>query len=300
MRGTEFAELAALAAVVEEKSFRRAAQRLNMSPSALSHTIRTLEERLGARLLNRTTRSVATTEAGQTLFNRLRPAIGEIENAVRDVGAFQQEPRGVVRVNMPRIAARLIVAPKLADFRARFPGVRLDIVIDDSIIDIVAKGFDAGIRSGSLVQQDMISVKLTQDLRMAVVGSPTYFQGRSLPQVPSELHDHACITYRWYETGALYRWHFDGPDGAVNVDIESVLTGNDTDLLLTAALQSCGLAFLPESLVSSHITSGALVRALDAWCKPFPGFYLYYLSNPQMPAALRVFIDFFKLAESRP
>ncbi|WP_343713875.1 LysR family transcriptional regulator [Inquilinus sp.] len=295
MKGTEFAELAAFMAVSNERSFRRAAERLGMSPSALSRTIRSLEERLGARLLNRTTRSVAPTEAGQALFDRLRPSIADMESAVRDVGAYQSRPRGAVRVNLPRIAARLVVTPILADFLERYPSVRIDLVIDDNITDVVAQGFDAGIRSGELVHQDMVAVRLTPDLRMAAVGSPAYFARRPPPQVPRDLRDHLCLTYRWAGTGALYRWRFDGPDGSLDVEVLSVVTVNDTDLLLAAALQGAGLAFLPESFVAPYMASGELLRVLDAWCKPFAGFYLYYPNKPRMPAALRAFIDFVKL-----
>jgi DNA-binding transcriptional LysR family regulator len=295
MRGAEFAELMAFLAVAEVRSFRRAAQRLSMSPSALSHSIRSLEQRLGAQLLNRTTRSVAPTEAGQTLFERLHPTVAEMNNAVRDIGAFQSRPSGVVRVNTPRIAARLIVAPRLAGFRAAYPGVRLDLIIDDSMTDVVAKGFDAGIRSGTLVHQDMVAVKLTPNLRMAVIGSPAYFEDRALPQNPRDLQDHVCLTYRWQDTGVLYRWRFDGPDGVVDVNVENAVTVNDTDFLLSAALGGVGLAFLPESFVEEPVACGQLVRVLEEWCKPFSGFHLYYPRRSRMPAALRAFIDFMKL-----
>lgn len=295
MRGAEFSELTAFMAVAEERSFRRAALRLGLSPSALSHTIRSLEERLGARLLNRTTRSVAPSEAGQALFDRLLPAIADMEGAVRDVGAFQRQARGVVRINLPHIAARLVVAPRLAAFLRTYPEVQLDLVIDDDITDVVAKGFDAGIRSGGLVQQDMVAIRVTPDLRMAVVGSPAYFATRPLPQQPSDLRDHVCITYRWKETGARFRWRFDGPESAIEVDVDSAVTVNDTDMLRAAAVQGVGLAFLPESFVAAHIERGELVRVLEGWNKPFSGFHLYYPNKPHMPVALRAFIDFFKL-----
>ena len=300
MRGVEFAELAAFMAVASEKSFRRAAERLGMSPSALSHTIRSLELRLGARLLNRTTRSVAPTQAGQDLFDRLRPALAEMESATRDVGAYQARPKGVVRVNLPQVAAQLVVAPLLADFLRVYPDVRLDLVIDNSITDVVAKGFDAGIRSGDLVHKDMVAVRLTADIRMAVVGSPAYFARRSIPEVPRELREHACVTYRWHETTALFRWQFHDADDSLDVDIDSVMTVNDTNLLLDAALRGVGIAFLPENLVMPYLDSGQLVRCLEAWCRPFAGFYLYYPSRPQMPAALRAFIDFVKLPSFSP
>lgn len=294
MRGAEFAELMAFLAIAEERNFRRAAGRLGVSPSALSHSMRSLERRLGISLLHRTTRSVAPTEAGQALLERLGPPIIEIGDAVRDVGAFQQHPRGLVRINLPRTAAQLIVMPKLAAFRASYPEIQLELVIDDSITDVIAKGFDLGIRSGANVQQDMISVPLTPDLRMAVVASPAYFAGRRLPSTPAELKGHPCLTYRWYETGALHPWRFDGPTGPVDVIVDSVLTANDTDLLLDGALRGCGVALLVESLVEKHVTEGALQRVLEDWCKPFPGFHLYYPSRRHMPVVMRAFIDFMK------
>jgi len=295
MKGGEFSELLAFVTVAEERSFRRAAERLGVSPSALSHTIRALEERLGTRLLNRTTRSVAPTEAGQVLFERLRPALAEVEEAVHDAGTGQDRPVGVVRVNLPRIAAQLVVAPVLAEFLAAHPGIRLDLVIDDSITDVVAAGFDAGIRSGELVHQDMVAVRLTPDLRMAVVGAPAYFAQRPQPDEPRALRGHACVGYRWRETGALQRWRFGGENGPIDVDVESVLTVNDTNILLDAALRGVGLAFLVESFVAPYLQRGELVRVLAPWCQPFAGFYLYYPSSPRMPAALRAFVDFIKL-----
>jgi DNA-binding transcriptional LysR family regulator len=299
VKGGEFNELTAFLCVAEEQSFRRAAERLGMSPSALSHTIRALEQRLGARLLNRTTRSVAPTEAGKTLFDRLRPAVEEITTAVRDVGAFQRRPRGLVRINLPRIAARLLVTPMLPVFRAEYPDVRLDLVIDDNITDIIGAGFDAGIRSGALVQQDMIAVRLTSDLRMTVVGSPAYFADRPLPEHPQDLRDHLCLTYRWDSTGALQRWEFEGPDGVVVVNVENVITVNETDFLLDAALQGAGLAYIGETLAKSHIESGELVQVLPDWCKSIAGFHLYYINRPHMPVALRAFVDAMKARKAR-
>jgi DNA-binding transcriptional LysR family regulator len=172
--------------------------------------------------------------------------------------------------------------------------VRIELVIDDSITDVVARGFDAGIRSGDLVHQDMVAVRMTPDLRMAVVGAPAYLKTRVIPAKPDDLHGHACLTYRWSDTGALYRWRFTGPESTVDVDVVSVMTANDTDILLSAVLHGAGLAFIPESFVASYLQSGELVRMLDAWCKPFAGFYLYYPSRMHLPAPLRAFIDFFK------
>ena len=296
MRGGEFAELAAFVAVSDDRSFRKASRRLGVSPSALSRTIRTLEDRLGVRLFNRTTRSVAPTEAGEALVDRLRPVLAELDNAVQAAGARHGQPRGLLRLNLPRIAARLVLTPLLAEFSAAYPDVRLDLVIDDTLTDVVGRGFDAGIRSGTLVHQDMIAVRLTPDIRMAVVASPAYFERRPAPLTPTALRSHIGLTYRWSETGALYRWVFDGPEGPVDIEMENRLTVNETDLLLAAALQGLGVAFLPESFVAPWLRTGELVRVLDEWCKPFAGFHLYYPSRRQMPEALRVFVDFIRRA----
>ena len=301
MRGSEFAELAAFVAVARERSFRRAAEQLGLSPSALSRAIRSLEERLGTRVLNRTTRSVAPTQAGEMLFNRLRSSIDEMDGAVREAATHQRRPRGLVRLNMPHVAARLVITPALAEFSKAYPDIRLDVVLDDAITDIVAEGFDAGIRSGALIQRDMVAVRLTPDLRMAVVGSPAYFRDHPPPLVPDDLRHHACLTYRWHGTGALFRWSFEGPTGRVDVAMDSVVTANDTDFLLTAALEGVGLAFLPEGLVADQVLRGDLIRVLEDWCRPFSGFHLYYPARPYMPAAVRAFVNFIKMPrKSRP
>ncbi|ARP82189.1 LysR family transcriptional regulator [Bordetella genomosp. 8] len=295
MTGAEFAELNAFVAVAQERSFRRAARQLGVSPSALSRTIRSLEERLAVRLLNRTTRSVAPTEAGQTLFERLRQGIGAIEGAVRDSASHQTRPKGVVRINLPQITAHLVVLPELKAFTRAYPDVELDLVVDDNMVDVVAKGFDAGVRVGAALHQDMVAVRLTPDLRMAVVGAPAYFAQRPPPDTPRDLRDHRCVTYRWDDTGALYRWNFVGPDGPLDVEVRNVLTVNDSDILLASALQGAALAFLPESFVASFLESGQLIRVLDEWCKPFSGLYIYYPERAYTPAPLRAFIDFFRL-----
>ncbi len=296
MKGAEYDELTAFLAVADARSFRRAAQRLGVSPSALSRSIRSLEERLGATLLNRTTRSVSPTDAGRALVDRLRPAMAAMDQVVIDVGG---EARGVVRLNLPRLAARMVVAPILADFRRAHPHVRLELVIDDHLRDVVSEGFDAGIRSGGLVHEDMIAVRLTPDLRMAVVGSPPYFADHPPPDSPGELRDHACVAYRWNETGAVQPFHFEGPEGPFDVAVESVVTVNETDLLLDAALRGVGLAFLAEQQVAPHLASGALVRVLESWCRPFSGLHLYYYPRrAHMPAAMRAFVDFVRLPKT--
>ncbi|GGD08738.1 LysR family transcriptional regulator [Aureimonas glaciei] len=298
MTPAEFAELRAFTLVAEERSFRRAAKRLGLSPSALSRTIRSLEERLGVRLLNRTTRSVAPTEAGQGLYARIEPTLAEMDAALRETGAFQAQPKGLVRINLPSIAARLVVMPRLGAFAASFPGVELDLVVDNEITDIVAKGFDAGVRIGGQVNRDMIAVRLTPDLHTAVVGSPAYFAAHSPPVTPQDLSRHRCLSYRWAESGALLPWRFARTGRpAATIVIGNVLTTNDTDLLLAGALRGMGLAFLLKDFVAPYLERGELVRVLADHDELLPGFHLYYPSRTRMPAALRAFIDFMKLVD---
>jgi DNA-binding transcriptional LysR family regulator len=296
MTPNEFAELRAFVLVVEERNFRRAAKRIGLSPSALSRTVRSLEDRLGVRLLNRTTRSVAPTEAGQGLHARIVPTLAEMDAALRETGAFQAQPKGLVRINLPSIAAKLVVMPCLGAFAAAFPDVELDLVIDNEMTDIVAKGFDAGVRIGGQVNRDMIAVRLTPDLRNAVVGSPDYFAAYPMPATPHDLSGHRCLSYRWSGSGTLLPWRFrHAGKKAATIPTENVLTANDTDLLLAAALQGVGLAFLPADFVAPHLVSGELVQVLTDYDEPLPGFHLYYASRTQMPAALRAFIDFMRL-----
>ncbi|MCP3142652.1 LysR family transcriptional regulator [Pyxidicoccus xibeiensis] len=292
MRGTEYAELAAFVAVAQERSFRRASARLGLSPSALSHSIRGLEERLGARLLNRTTRSVAPTEAGLRLLERLEPAFVEISGAVEAVNAFSARPSGTVRLNVPRMAAHMVLAPIFGRFARAYPDVHLEVIADDGMVDIVARGFDAGIRLGEHVQRDMVAVRVTQDLRSVVVGSPGYLAAHPAPRTPRELKGHACIGYRMVSSGALYRWEFERRGVVLDVAVEGPLTLDDPDLTVAAALDGVGLAHVIESRVADHLAAGRLVRVLDDWCPSFPGFFLYYPGRRQMPAALRALIDF--------
>lgn len=296
MDGTEFTQLKAFVAVCDERAFGRAAKRLAISPSALSRTVRSLESRLGIRLLNRTTRSVGLTEAGSLLYDRVKPMMLGMDEAVLAVGAYQDEPKGMVRINLPSIAAEIAILPRLRQFRLACPKVRLDLVIDNDMTDVVAQGFDIGVRIGGQISRDMVAVRLTRDLRMAVVGAPSYFAGRQLPQAPADLKDHLCLTYKWKSTGALYPWRFEGAEGTVDVDVESVLTVNDTNLLLSAARRGAGLAYLIEDLAEPFVENKDLIRVLEPWCKVFPGFYLYYAERTYMAASVRAFIDFMKMA----
>ncbi|WP_372394729.1 LysR family transcriptional regulator [Azospirillum sp. HJ39] len=286
----------AFVTVCEERAFGRAARRLAMSPSALSRTVRSLESRLGVRLLNRTTRSVGLTEAGRVLYDRITPMMTGMDEAVLAVGAYQETPKGVVRVNLPSIAARIAILPRLARFRSTYPEIRLDLAIDNDITDVVAQGFDAGVRIGGQISRDMVAVRITPDLRMAVVGSPSYFAGRRRPEILADLKDHMCLTYKWKDTGVLYPWRFADVDGAIDIDVENVLTANDTDLLLAAACEGLGLAYLIEDFVMPFLENGKLVRVLEPLCRVFPGFHLYYSERTHMPASVRAFIDFMRVS----
>ncbi|ALG72642.1 LysR family transcriptional regulator [Azospirillum thiophilum] len=296
MNGTEFTQLKAFVTVCQERAFGRAARRLAMSPSALSRTVRSLESRLGVRLLNRTTRSVGLTEAGRVLYDRVTPMMTGMDEAVLAVGAYQETPKGVVRVNLPSIAARIAILPRLARFRSTYPEIRLDLAIDNDITDVVAQGFDAGVRIGGQISRDMVAVRITPDLRMAVVGSPSYFAGRRRPEILADLKDHMCLTYKWKDTGVLYPWRFADVDGVIDIDVENVLTANDTDLLLAAACEGLGLAYLIEDFVMPFLENGKLVRVLEPLCRVFPGFHLYYSERTHMPASVRAFIDFMRVS----
>ncbi|MFP2925647.1 LysR family transcriptional regulator [Pyxidicoccus sp. 3LG] len=295
MRGAEYAELAAFVAVAQERSFRRASSRLGLTPSALSHAIRGLEERLGTRLLNRTTRSVAPTDAGQRLLERLEPAFADISGAVEAVSAFSERPSGTVRLNVPRMAAHMVLAPIFGRFTRAYPDVRLEVITDDGMVDIVARGFDAGIRLGEHVQRDMVAVRVTPDLRAVVVGSPAYLAAHPAPRTPRDLKAHACIGFRQVTSGTLYRWEFERKGEVLDVAVEGPLILNDPDLMVAAALEGVGLAHALESHVADHLAAGRLVRVLDAWCPPFPGFFLYYPGRRQLPAALRALIEFIQV-----
>ena len=256
-----------------------------------------MEERLGVRLLNRTTRSVAPTEAGQTLYDRVAPTLQEMIAAMRDVSGEADMPKGTVRINLPSVAAHQVIAPKLGAFAAAYPAIRLDFVVDNEMVDVVAAGFDIGVRTGDQVGRDMVAVRISTDLPMAVVGSPKYFADHPPPRSLGELTDHRCLTYKWAKTGALMPWQFDGGNGRSTVSVNSMLTANDIDLLLSATLQGLGLAYLVETPTLPHLASGALERVLEEWCRPVPGFHIYYSSRTRLPAAVRAFVDFMRLRD---
>ena len=282
--------LAAFLVVAEEQSFTRAAKRLGVTPSAVSHSIRGLEERIGVRLLSRTTRSVAPTEAGHQLLARVRPAFADVRDAVDTVSELSERPAGRIRLLVPRLAAATVLAPKLKQFALSFPDVVLDVTADDSRLDIVAGGFDAGIHYGEFIQKDMIAVRVSKDHRAAIVASPEYFESNPKPKSPRDLLHHRCINFR-HGTAGLYRWEFEKGKKSVTVAVNGPLIVDDVEILIRAAIDGVGLAFMSEEHAGPHLASGALVRVLDSWCQPFPGFFLYYPNRRQQPASLSALIS---------
>jgi len=291
MRGTDFANLNAFAAVAEHRSFVRAAAHLGITPSALSQTIRQLEERLGVRLLNRTTRSVAPTTAGERLYQRLRPAVDELDAAVAEAASTRERPAGMLRINAPRTAAIRLIAPRLGRFHRDNPGVILDVTVDDALTDIVAGRFDAGIRLGELLEKDMIAVRLTGELEMMAVASPDYLTRHGTPETPDELHNHACLNWRWPTDGSLYRWEFEEDGREFEIAVQGPIIANDIEVVLQAALQGLGIAYASHEWMEGWLKEGKLVRVLERYSPKFPGVYLYHPSRRQQPPALRAFID---------
>jgi DNA-binding transcriptional LysR family regulator len=294
MAGDDLSILSTLLAVAEERSFTRAAKRLGVSPSAVSHAMRGLEERLGVRLLARTTRSVAPTEAGSQLLARVRPALTEVRDALGQITGLRDTPAGRVRLLMPRFAVESVLAPKLAQFARQYPDILLDVTTDDSRMDIVAGGFDAGIHLGEYIAKDMIAVRVSADHQPVIVGSPAYFQSHSRPRSPRDLLQHQCINFRHGSAG-LYRWEFEKGKKSLSVAVTGPLIVDDVILVLRAALDGVGLAFLAEHQVESQLESGALVRVLQSWCQPYPGFFLYYPSRRQQPPALAALINVLRI-----
>lgn len=286
--------LSAFLAVAEERSFTRAAKRLGVSQSALSHAIRGLEERIGVRLLTRTTRSVAPTDAGDQLIAHLRPALVDIRGTLERIAGLRDRPAGRVRLLVPQFAAMTVLAPRLGQFAREYPDVLLDVTTDDSRVDLVAAGFDAGIHYGEFIERDMVAVRVSQDHRAAIVGSPGYFESHPKPKSPRDLTSHRCINFRHGSAG-VYRWEFDKGRESLTVAVNGPLIVDDVDMMIRAAIDDVGLAFISEESATPHLASGALVRVLEDWCPPFPGFFLYYPSRRQQPAALSALIDTLRL-----
>jgi len=282
--------LAALVVVADQRSFTRAARQLGVSPSAVSHAIRGLEDRLGVRLLARTTRSVAPTEAGDQLLARLQPALGDVREALDQVAGLRDRPAGRIRLAVSPMAAALVVMPKLATFVQSHPDVALDVTTVLERVDLVAGHFDAGIQLGEFVERDMIAVRVTLDQRAAIVASPQYLAAHPKPESPRDLTRHRSINFRRGEAG-LYRWEFEKDGHALSVAVEGPVIVDNLDLLIRAAMDGAGLAFAFEQHVAPHLASGALVRVLEDWCPPFPGFFLYYASRRHQRRALAALID---------
>ncbi|HJR73600.1 MAG TPA: LysR family transcriptional regulator [Luteimonas sp.] len=285
----ELNELATFAAVASERSFTRAASKLGVSQSAVSHAIRELERRLGLQLLARTTKSVAPTAAGAALLESLSPALEQIAHALDRARSLRHRPAGRLRIAMSRSAAVMALLPRLSAFADAYPDIALDVVTVTGPVNLVAGEFDAGIQLGEFIQKDMVAVRVTRELRLAVVGSPRYFASRDVPAKPKDLNEHRCIGLRL--PGGPYRWEFQQGRKAVTVGVNSRLTVDDTHLAIRAALAGIGIALAYEEQVAEHVAQRRLVRVLEDWTPPFPGFYLYYPSRRHQPAALSALVD---------
>jgi DNA-binding transcriptional LysR family regulator len=290
MLQTGLFELNAVAAISAHRSFRAAATELGISPSALSHAIAGLEKRLGVRLINRTTRSVSLSEAGEHFLARVRPALREIAGAIEDVNEFRDTPTGTLRINLKERAAHQILRPVVANFLRRYPDMNVELVLEGRPIDIVAEGFDAGVRLAESVPQDMVAVPCGPDSRFIVVGTPAYFKRASVPRSPSDLLNHECIRRRM-PGGKLYRWEFERRGEAIAVDAPGRLTLDNDILMVEAALEGLGLAFVSDFWVNGHLAAGNLQVVLEDWTPPFPGLRLYYPGHRHMTAGLRAFVD---------
>jgi DNA-binding transcriptional LysR family regulator len=284
-------ELTAFLAVAREQSFTRAAAKLGVSQSALSHTLRALEERLGVRLLTRTTRSVSPTEAGERLARSIGPRLDEIEMELAALSALREKPAGTIRITAGEHAADAVLWPAIAGLLPDYPDIRIEIIVDYGLTDIVAERYDAGVRLGEQVARDMIAVRIGPDMRMAVVGSPAYFATRPKPRTPQDLTTHNCINLRLPTDGGLYAWEFEKAGRELKVRVEGQLVFNTAALRMNAVLAGLGLAYLPEDQVTTYLADGRLVRVLADWCTPFPGYHLYYPSRRQATPAFSLLVD---------
>lgn len=292
MRRDDWSALVTFAAIAEAGSLTKAAAALGVSPSALSHAMRSMEARLGVRLLNRSTRSIAPTEAGERLLARLQPAMAEVRGALADLDADRERPCGRLRISAHRTAATHAIVPYIARFTAAYPEVEIELVVDDGLVDIVAGRFDAGVRHAHILDQDMISVPIGGPQRVAVVASPVYFVAHPAPVVePGDLHGHRCLNYRYTSSGLIHRWQFGRGSRNVTIDAPGGFVTNDVDILLEAALDGAGIACLSASQAARHLASGALVEILADWSPSIPGNYLYYPNRRHVSSALRAFID---------
>jgi DNA-binding transcriptional LysR family regulator len=285
----DLGELSAFAIVAEERSFTRAAARLGVSQSALSHSMRGLEKRLGLQLLARTTRSVSPTAAGSQLLDELAPALERIERAVAETRKQRESPAGRIRLIIPRTAAQMVLLPKLAQFARTYPEIVLEVTSSNDPVDLVAGEYDAGVQIGEFIQRDMIAVRVTKDMRLAIVGSPEYFKSHKLPRNPQDLKNHACIGFRF--SSGLYRWEFEKGRKVLTVSPQGPASFDDPDLVIQAVLNGVGIGAAMEETLKGLIADGRLFQVLKDWCPTFPGYFLYYPSRRNQPAALAALID---------
>ena len=284
-------DLRALVAVARERSFTKAAAKIGVSQSALSQTIRQLEARLGVRLLTRTTRSVSPTEAGERLLRTVEPRFEEIDIELASIAELREKPAGRIRITATEYAIEAILLPKLARLMRLYPDIKIEMMVDYGLADIVTERYDAGVRSGEQVAKDMIAVRIGPDLRMAVVGAPSYFKSRPAPKRPPDLIGHNCINLRLPTHDNVYAWEFERNDRELRVRVDGQLTFNTTSQQLNAALAGLGLAYVPEGMVQNHIAKGRLRRVLEDWCQPYSGYHLFYPSRRQSSAAFSLVVD---------
>jgi DNA-binding transcriptional LysR family regulator len=294
MRGPAFARMIGFVAVAERQSFAKAAAALDLSTSTLSKEIRDLEASIGVRLLNRTTRSVALTEAGERFLKEVRPALERLEGAAETLNVFRNSPAGVLRLHVPTLAARMVIARVAARFLAQYPAITLDISVDNSLVDIVGSRFDAGIRGMRRISQDMTAVRIGSASRQIAVAAPSYIAKWGRPATPQALKDHNCIRFR--RRGAIQRWEFQDSEKAFEVSPGGSFVTDDLDLVVEAALAGIGVGYIVETYVASFIAQGQLVHLLDRWAQPWSGWYVYYPNRQHLSLPLRKFIDFVKLA----
>lgn len=291
MSRDNFSDLLAFIAVARARSFTRAAAQLRITQPALSYTVRGLEERLGVQLLTRSTRGVSPTEAGQRLLDRLAPEFDEIEAEIQSLAELRDEPMGTIRITAIDYAIRSTLWPKLAEFLPKYPKIKVELVNQYESVDIVARGYDAGVRFGQELAQDMISVRIGPDVRNMVVGSKSYFAGRPLPKMPRDLTEHICINLRTSTYGGLYEWEFAKGKHAVNARVDGTVTFNNAYDIFEAAKAGFGLAYLPQDMVRPLVSKGQLVSVLEDWCPVWPGFHLYYPNRRQPSRAMTLLVE---------
>lgn len=284
-------ELTTFLAIANHRSFSRAAVELGVSASALSHAMRGIEERLDLRLFNRTTRSVALTEAGQRLYARIGPAFRDIEEAIDELDVLRGKPSGTLRINAGRAAVQLVLLPVVTRFLRAYPEVRVELAINDGLIDMVSEGFDAGVRFGETIAADMIATALGPRLCSTVVAAPAFFEQHAKPSHPQELRGLPCVRLR-FPSGVYYQWEFERGGMELEIAVDGPLVMGDMQLTLEAALEGVGLAYVFEGMAQAHLDEGRLVRVLEDWCPYYPGLFLYYPSHRQVPAALKAFVEF--------